>query len=208
MKKPLLIFISLFLTQFAFGQNEKSLVLETFENYKSSILENRGTALAELVSERTLEYYDIIIHHAIKSDSVIVDNLPYFDKFTVLFIRHFFPIEETIKMDSNAFLKYATENDFFGKESIIDLKIDDVKLQGSFAQGIMIRDGKQLPISYHFYKEDETWKIDLVSLTKMTTGYIIDFINSSDYTVNSFILTALSRHNGKEPKPTIWQPIN
>ncbi|WP_339706183.1 hypothetical protein [Algoriphagus aquimarinus] len=207
MKKPLLLVLTLFLTQFAFGQQEKDLVRESFENYKSAVLENRGSDAPNFLSSRTLSYYDGIIHHAIKSDSATIDDLPFFDKFTVLLIRHYIPKEEIVTMDAKTFLKYSVEKDLFGKESYINSKIGEVKISGKFAQGKLRVNNKESTISYDFYKEDGEWKFDLLSVMKLSTGYIMDFIDSSDYTINEFIFAALLRLDGKEPKPTIWQPI-
>jgi hypothetical protein len=206
MKKILLLFLTVFFIKCSYGQNEKDLVRQTYENYKSSILENRGADASELVSVRTLEYYDNMILHAISSDSITIANLPFYDAFSVLVMRHYLLKEELLKMDSKTFFIYIIENDFFEKEKIIDTKVGDVKINRNFALGKMILKDQELPLFLNFYKENDLWKFDLVSQIKTSTSYFTDYFKSSELTVNEFINEALFRLNGKEPSPSIWNP--
>lgn len=206
MKKNLLYIVTLFVVHFAFGQ-DKDQVIQTFNAYKSAILENKGTQASELISERTKDFYDLMIQHALESDSATVDDLPFFDKFTVLIMRHSIPKDQLLVMDSKGFFKYSVEHDYFEKESIIGAKMIEVTVEGNFAQCKMMLNNEEVPYPFNFYKENDKWQFDLISLMKVTTGYLVDFINSSDYTVNDLIFEALFRQNGKPPKPSIWQPM-
>lgn len=83
-------------------------------------------------------------------------------------------------MDPKAFLKHSVENDFFGKESIINSKIGEVKISGKYAQGRLKVNDKESTISYDFNKEEGELKFDLISVMKTSTSYIMDFLDSSD----------------------------
>jgi hypothetical protein len=60
-------------------------------------------------------------------------------------------------MDSKAFFNYSVEYQIFEKETIINAKIDSVKLQGEFAQAKMKFDGQEVTFA--------TWQIFLSTFT-------------------------------------------
>jgi len=188
------------------NQEEKS-VVESFETYKDAILNDKGEIAVSSVDSRTLSYYSNILNQTKEADSTKLNSLGVIDKFTVLTMRHKASKEEILSFNGKGVLEYAIKNGMVGKNSVANTTIGEVIIDGDFAKGQLVKNGQKAPFYFHFYKENNIWKIDITSLFSAGVMAFKKMIEDSGKNENDFFLYILEAMTGKKPSPEIWNPI-
>lgn len=208
--KQTLIALTLLLTWSVstFGQkSEEKLVRKSFDNYKSSILNDKGEEAVKYVDSRTIKYYSDILELVKTSDSSKVVTLSIHDKLMVFSIRHRISKEDVLSFDGKTLLVFAIKSGMVGKNSVANNAIGDITIDSSFAKGQFIANGNKAPFYFHFYKEEQLWKIDLTSLFPISTIAFKKMADDSGQNENEFLFSLLEMITGNKPNSQIWQPI-
>src|SRR5688572_748402 len=109
MKKIIALTLVLLLTGFsAIAQKkEEKAVRKAFEDYKTAILNDKGTEAVNYVDSRTLKYYGDIAELVRSADSAKIQTLTIFDKLMVLLIRVRATKEDILAFNGQSLLMYA-----------------------------------------------------------------------------------------------------
>lgn len=110
MKQYTFKLIILFLLFAGFSNAQKSeekAVRNSFDLYKSAILNDEGEKAINQVDSRTVAYYSNILDHVRNADSMKVETLSILDKLMVFSIRHRTSPEEIKSFDGRSLLVYA-----------------------------------------------------------------------------------------------------
>lgn len=209
MKRTLTV-LTLFvtLTYSLFGQkSEEKLVRTAFDNYKSSILNDKGEAAVTYVDSRTIKYYDDILNLVKNAAVEKIETLSILDKLMVFTIRHRTPKEDILSFDGRALLVYAIKSGMVGKNSVVNNSIGEVTVDGDFAKGKFLSNKRETPINFHFYKEDNQWRIDLTSVFPISTNALKKMADESGQNESEYIFSLLEMVTGKKPGQEIWQPF-
>jgi hypothetical protein len=209
MKKTVhLLILPLVLATFAYGQNqEEKLIRQTFDGYKSAILNDKGDEAVKYVDSRTIKYYGHIIELVKNADSTQVSSLSVMDKLMVFSIRHRTSREEILSFDGKALLVYAIKSGMVGKNGVAKNTIGKVVIDHEFAQGQFIVNGQESPLYFHFYKETGQWKLDLTSIFAASSMAIKNMVENSGQNENEYIFSILEALTGKKPGKEIWEKI-
>jgi hypothetical protein len=178
-----------------------------FASYRQAILEGKGSEAIKWTDSRTLSYYAQMLDFAFHADSLKVQDLSMIDKLMVFTVRHRIPKEEALVMKGTSFFVYAVDQGMIGKNSVVNITLGEVKVEGNFAQGEIISNGKKAPFYFHFNKENKEWKIDLTSIFPATNMGLKKVVADSGQSEADFILNMLEITTGRKPKPTIWKPL-
>jgi hypothetical protein len=142
-------------------KKEEKLVRESFNSYKTSILNDKGEKAVDFVDSKTISYYNEILETTKKADSLTVNSLGILDKLMVISIRYRTSKRDILSFNGKELLIYAIKEGMVGKNSVMNTEIGDVEIDGNFAKGQLISKGQKTPFYFHFYKESNIWKIDL-----------------------------------------------
>lgn len=204
--KCLITFI--FSVTFCYAQtDDKDLVLKSFDGYKNSILTDKGEEAVNFVDSRTMKYYDNILEKVKRADSVEVDALGLIDKITVLTYRLKASDEELSSFSGKDLFIFAIDNGMVGKSSIVNSTLGEVSISEDFASAEFIINGRVTSFSFHFYREDNIWRIDITNLFELGTFAFKKLIEDSGQEENEFILNVLELATGSKPSNKIWKPI-
>lgn len=204
----LLIYLCIFTVNLCLAQTpEQKLVKQSFDKYKAAILTDKGEEAVKYVDSRTVNYYSYILDLVKTADSTKVKGLSITDKLMVFSVRHRTPKEEISKFDGISLLQYAIKSGMVGKSSVANNAIGTVTITGKFAKAPLIANGQKTPLHFHFYKEDNQWKIDLTALFPYSNMVLKNMVNESGKSENEFIFYMLEMITGKEPGAEIWQPL-
>lgn len=204
-----IFFLFLFITNVCFSQTkEQKAVVQAFENYKSSILDDRGEEAVKYVDSRTIKYYGDMLELVKTADSAKVNSLSLLDKLMVFSIRHRTSKKDILSFDGKKLLIYAIKSGMVGKNSVQNNSIDEVTVENDFAKGQFINGTKKTPFYFHFYKEDQQWKIDLTSLFDVSNMAFSKVIEQSGQPENEYLFTLLEIVSGNAVGPEIWQKVN
>lgn len=182
-------------------------IKNTFINYKSAILNSDGSEAVKWVDKHTLDYYADMLDLSQNGDSSTVADLGVLDKLMVLSVRHRVLASELLAMDGNTLFIYAIDKGMVGKGSVMQFSLGEIKVEGSFAIGEIITNGKVMPFAFHFYKEDEQWKMDLTSIFSVSNMAIMKVVEESEMSETEWIVMALGLSTGKQPTNAIWKPL-
>lgn len=189
-------------------QSAEQLIKQSFANYKSGILNDKGAEAVEHVDSRTIRYYQDILESTKTADSTEVNDMSIMDKLMVFSIRHRTSREDILKFDGKQLLVYAIQEGMVGKNSVANNAIGDVELDDSFAKGQLVANGTPAPMYFHFYKEQGDWKIDLTSIFPIANQAFQKMADESGQAENDFLFMLLEMITGNKPTQTIWEPIN
>ncbi|MGH1383751.1 hypothetical protein [Kordia sp.] len=202
----LLIFVFV-LNSCSAQKKEEKLVLKSFENYKSAILNDKGEEAVKYVDSRTLKYYSEMLAKTKGADSLELNDLALMDKLMVLSIKHQATKSEILSLDAKGLLIYAIKKGMVGKNSVANNSIGYIEIDGNFAKGQCVVNGQKTPIYMHFYKEDDIWKIDLTSIFPPVVKAFKKIQEQSGLDVNEYLLSLLEMITGRKPGSEIWKKI-
>lgn len=207
--KILAILLLLITGQLTYGQkSEDKLVKKSFDNYKSAILNDNGEEAVKYVDNRTIKYYSDILELVKSADSSKIETLSILDKLMVFSIRHRTSKDDILSFEGKSLLVYAITSGMVGKNSVANASIGEVIIENDFAKGQFIANGQKAPFYFHFYKEEEQWKIDLTSIFPVSTMAFKKIVDESGENQNDYLFSLLEMITGKKPGIEIWQPIN
>ncbi len=199
----------LFTVQLTYAQkSQEKLVKKSFDNYKNSILNDKGEEAIKYIDSRTMKYYSDMLELVKTADSAKVESLSILDKLMVFSIRHRTSKNDILSFDSNSLLVYAIKSGMVGKSSVANNSIGEVLIENDFAKGQFIVNGQKAPFYVHFYKEEGLWKIDLTSLFTVSTNAFKAMVDVSGENQNDYLFSILEMLTGKKPGAEIWQPSN
>jgi len=187
--------------------SEELLVKQTFERYKSAILNNDGDAAYELVDKNTRDWYSITLDRVLTLDRDQIMKLGTLDKMQVIFLRHLISKDKLLQMTPEAMFKYAVDHGWVGKNSVSGIQVGKVDIQGKFATGVVRSNGQNSPLRFHFYKERGTWRIDLTELKKWSEAAFASQIEQSGETEMDYIFKLAQIVSGKPVQDSIWSPL-
>lgn len=202
----LLIFAFL-LNSCSASKKEEELVRKSFENYKTAILNNKGEEAVQYLDSRTTKYFSDILTKTKNADSTEVDNLDLMDKLMVFSIRHRATKSEILSFDGKSLLIYAINEGMVGKNSVANNTVGEVAIDGNFAKGQFIANGQKTPFYFHFYKEDDKWKLDLTSIFSIGTDTFKKMQKESGLNENEYLFSLLEMITGRKPGNEIWDQI-
>lgn len=209
MKKISFVLILLFTITFCFAQTkEENLVRESFNNYKSSILNDKGEEAVRFVDSRTVGYYSEILELVKNAESSQVATLSLLDKLMVFTIRHRASREDIMSFDGKGLLVYAINSGMVGKNSVSNNSVGEVTVNQHFAKGQFIANGQKAPFFFHFYKEDGQWKLDLTALFPVSGMALKKMVEDSGLSESEYIFSLLEVLTGRKPGQEIWRGIN
>jgi len=202
-----LLLIFAFVLNSCSAQKEEKLVRRSFENYKSTILNDKGEEAVHYVDSRTITYYSEILAKTKNADSIEVNNLGLMDKIMVFSIRHRATKSEILSFDGKGLLIYAIKEGMVRKNSVANNTVGDVEIDGTFAKGRFIANGQKTPFYFHFYKEKDVWKIDLTSIFTIGTAAFKKMQEESGLNENEYLFSLLEMLTGRKPDNEIWKKI-
>jgi len=207
-RKTIASFLLLFTLISCYAQkSEEKLVRKLFEDYKTSILNDRGEEAANYVDSRTIAYYAEMLEKAKHADSAEVNTLGILDKIMVFSIRHRASREEILSFDGRGLFIYAIEEGMVGKSSVANNTIGTIEVEGDFAKGQLVVNGKAAPYYFHFYKEEGSWRLNLTSFFPISELFFEKRQEDSGMPENDYIFMLLERLTGNKPGSEIWNRL-
>jgi len=194
-----------FLTIYCSGQNDEELVGQSFEAYKSAILNDKGEQAVKYVDSLTIAYYSKLLEIVKYGDSITVDALPILGKIIVLTVRAQVAKNKIISLDGKGLFVFAIKNGMISKSSVSTLTVGDVAVDSGFAKMQIVHNGKVSPLYLYFHKEQNQWKVDLTSLFPSFSPIMKKQVSESGKTENDFCIWTIESTTGIKTGPEIWK---
>jgi len=186
---------------------EEKAVRACFESYKEAISKEKGQLAVQYVDSRTIGYYSDILELVRHADSAAVQDLSVMDKLMVFSIRHRTAKEDILAFSGRDLLIYAIEEGMIGKDNLQSASIGNVVIMDQKAEGQFLHNGDPAPFSFHFYREDGSWKMDLTSIFPISNIAFESMVAESGEQEDVYLFSLLAILTGRAPGPEIWQPV-
>ncbi|MEQ8353706.1 MAG: hypothetical protein RH862_19675 [Leptospiraceae bacterium] len=183
-------------------------VMETFQTYKSAILDKNGELAYEQVDANTRKRYARTLDHALNLSAVKTRELPIVDMMEVLMARHMIEPETLQAMDGKGFFVHAVNEGWIDEQGVRGLEIEIQSVEGTKATTHVKKGEITAPIGFEFNLEDEKWKIDLTSILGMAEKQFQGIIDQSGMSTEELMFAVLMELSGQQPTATIWEPLN
>lgn len=207
MTRNIVGFIFLLFTSLSFAQTEEDAVKQTFKNYKSSILNDKGKEAVQFLATKTINYYGSLLKKVKEADSLSVNSMNLMDKIFVMRLRYGVSKAEIMSFDARSLVKYAIDEGMIDKNSVIGMELGDVLIDKSFARTELMVNGEKAPFYFHFYKEKGAWKLDLTAIFPIAIKALKQMVENSGQNENELFLELLKYLEPEGPKNNVWNPI-
>ena len=186
---------------------EVKMIQESFENYRSAILNRKGELAYTLVDINTKKYYEKTINMILHLSEIETKKLSLLNKVNVLMARHRIEPDVLTKMSGKSFFVYAVDNGWIGEESVSNLQIEVVEINDNFAKTHIVTEEGEAPFGFSFRREDGKWRIDLTSMFSISNVAFSKQAENMGVSENEFIFMILESISGKKVESKIWNPI-
>ena len=187
--------VVMFLTAFVFffiscnqiDENEEILqIQETFNKYKTALLNNNGQEAIKYLNTQTLEYYSTLLSNIIFKSKREIEQLPLFDQYSIYFIKAYIGKGKILSFQNDEANLYI----FLINSGLIDIvslekqSIENIKIDNYLAKANILINGSQTSMKYYFSKEDGQWKIDASPLLSIIKDEFSKKINNFKDTID------------------------
>src|SRR5687767_4748366 len=176
---------------------ESKNVLDTFESYRSALLEQDGVSAAENVTKATIEMYQEHRDLAVSGSEKTVKELSMINRMQVLLIRHRIDPKLLKEMDGRAVFVHAVNQNWIGKNSVLRLNLQDVVVRGTRASAKATLDGQASADRFHFVKEQDKWKVDLARVFQGSDQVLQRQARQKGMEENEFLFSVITSVSGR-----------
>ncbi len=195
------------MTRRPFENLDQQIVRENFNAYKYALLNDLGREASELVSARTLAYYDEILALALHGSESQIKALPAFDKLVVLTIRHNIPGSKLTTLSAREVFAYGIREEWISKNKIAPFGLGEIGVYGSYATANVVRGDQNTDRYLEFRKENDIWRINLLPLIEESKLAFTTNVARSQQDENTIIVSMLETMSGNKVDKNIWQPV-
>lgn len=209
---PILLMLTLSgcMLQLAKHQDEsvdQQVVRESFNAYKYALLNDLGGDASDLVSARTIHYYEQLLELALMGDEKRVKALPGFDRLVVLSMRHSIPAEDLVAITAKELFAYGVQEEWVSKQTIAPFELGQIGVFGNYATANITRGETGTDRYLEFRKENGIWRLNLTPLideSKQQFSLQLSRIQGDD---NQSIVELIESMSGTKVDKSIWSPI-
>ena len=185
-------------------------VRQLFTRYKTALIQGDGQLASELVDADTLSFFEEIKTLALDGDEASIRERAFVDRLLIVTMRHELPTEILQSMGLENLLQHAVASGWIGKQSIAQLGIGEVAVDGDSATGVAITVGlpppeDAEPLLYRFVQEDGTWKFRFHSLVDGINGLIAQFTAQMGTDEDDLIFLLVEQLSGRQVLPEVWE---
>lgn len=189
----------------AAASDDAAPVKAAFKTYQSALLKQDGAAAAAIVDRGTVDYYQRTRDLAVSGKPDHVKKLPVLDKLIVLRMRLQVPLAQLKAMDGKRALAFGVTQGWIGSE-VAKAEAGAIEITGDRASLTFVVGGKPTPVKLGLRREAGGWRVDLVSLFRLSDAVIRKRQEDSGKSEDDFIFALLEQLAGKPVPPTIWNP--
>jgi hypothetical protein len=185
--------------------DDDAAAVRSVEAYQAALVKRDGPAAAALVDRGTVDYYQRMRDLAVSGPAHMIKPLGLLDKLMVIRMRHQIPLAKLKVMDGRTALAFAVTQGWVG-DDVAKVEAGAVAITGARASVSFVVGGQPTPIKLGLWRENTGWRIDLVSLFRMSEAVFRQQQQTSGKSEDDFVLMLVRRLSHKPVRATIWNP--
>ncbi|MGB1242058.1 MAG: hypothetical protein ACPG49_06035 [Chitinophagales bacterium] len=186
-------------------------VEESYQKYKTAILESNGKNALESIDQNSTDHYKKLLDWALTGSKNEVESLDPVDMFMVLSIRQRIDKNELKKMNGKDLLIYTIENEWTNKGTVSKTELGDVQKRGeNIARAPMSVNKANTNTFVEFTRVEKgaEWKMNLISLSQNVNEQLIRMAGDRDKSESELVIDMIKQITQSEVSEDIWNPIN
>jgi hypothetical protein len=204
------LFLSLFIfisfSSLLYATDEQD-IEKCFNRYKEALATGDGDSAARLVSAKTIVTYQEYKKNALSASSMETKKLSPINKLMVLLIRAQMPVEELERTSGSGVFSYAVKSGWVSKNLVVNSTINNIVISENTATSFLNTEGRPPLKGFTFLKENNLWKLDLVTIILKTEEAYKGLIAKQNTTEDQFIFTLVEGLTHKKLTDDIWRPL-
>lgn len=185
---------------------DETAIRGTFKSYIESLQARDGERAAGLVTGATLDHYDQLRIHALRSNEEMLGAHRMIDRMSVYLIRAEWDREDLEQMSGRDIFQSAVDLGWVGDE-LSALELDTVETNGERARTTIIANGQPAPFGFAFLLEEAVWKIDLSSFFDIAEIAISASLEQSGVTEDQLLSIILSQYGYGSELQQVRRPL-
>lgn len=181
-------------------------ILKAFNGYKEGVVAADGVETEKYINQKTKEHYIRMFEMSITADSAEVAQESLMNKLFILSSRAKISKEVLLQLKPEEFFGFALENGLIGRETVNNLDLGVIEVDGKTGKGELISNGNNTGFHFTFDKEDGDWKIDLTEMLKVSESAMKTLMEYRRMSEADFIKETFATAPGN-PGNEIWHPL-
>lgn len=182
-------------------------ILNIFTSYKEAIRQGNGIKALACVDSNTINYFSRMLNEALDASAEDLEEKPFVDKFLIVSLRHHSGKRELSSFDGKTALVWAVDSGMIGVETVRQMSIGKISINGNLAKGQYVHKGIPLPLYYLFIKEGSNWKLDLTSMFNISGKLALQIAKNQNLSEKELIFFILEMLSGNKVNPNTWHNI-
>lgn len=196
--------------------DDAAAVRDLFTRYQAALLAGDGATATRLVDAETFAYFEEIKHLALSGDEDTVRKRPFVDRLLIVTMRHELPLAELQEMDLEGLLRHAIDAGWIGKQSIAQLGIGEITVEGEEATAVAVTPGQASAaasgvdpllseaLRYRFVRENGEWRFGFRSLVESINQMIAQLTSQMGTDQDGLIFVLVEQLSGRKVLPDVW----
>lgn len=198
------------LTFFACGDSPTDAVDDLFEGYKVAIQQGQYDQAANMLDEKTIEYYNRVTQLALETERKELGEVNFFSKLMALALRQSFSKKEMKDLKGEEVFAFMAKNHLNPMDSIGQYTIAKTVMQSGLDKAVsrMYKSGALTDTYLKFNKIDEVWKMNFASVMNDDNALNTSIELTGVRDENKRALKIVEAISDKRIKRNIWIPAN
>lgn len=177
-----------------------------FKGYLDALAAKDGAAVAAVVTDGTLSYYERMRIAALEAPAKDVRALGVMDQIMVIILRAKVEPRDLRRWNATELLSETVRRGFMGASIDARVSLGKVAVRGPAALAKVSLSGKTLPFVWHFQRERGAWKNDLVPFIKFSESALRKQLQTTGTNVTEYVHAVAEGGAGRQLPPRIWEP--
>jgi hypothetical protein len=187
--------------------DEAPAVRAAFETYKKAALAKDGATGVSVLASPILGLYEESRKLALTASEQELSGLQLYKQVTVYMLRGEIDAATLRTATPKDLVKTALDKGLVGEQSITNLSLGEVAVNGDTASAAVLSGGKPAPFKFRFVREDGTWKIDLQPLLELTEPALQEVAKQKNLTPGQLIDQMLAAKYGPAKAAQLRKPV-
>jgi hypothetical protein len=182
-------------------------IIATFDNYRNALLNTDSDRAYQAIDSNTKKYYQDILKTVLSGKAEQVKQMSFLDKVFIIRSRHQIPFEELTAFNEETYFKYAVEKGWIDKNSVAEIELADIVIEGDRATTKIKKNGQIAPFGFTFRRENNQWKLDFTSIFPVSQTAFQQAIEESGMSEDEFVFYLVETVSNSKVNDSVWNPI-
>ncbi|MFS8097284.1 hypothetical protein LFM09_09085 [Lentzea alba] len=187
--------------------DEAPAIKTAFETYVEAALSKDGATGVSLVASPIMGLYEEARKLALTGTEEQLSGLQFHKRFVVYLLRGEIDPATLRSASAKDIVKIALDKGLVAEQSISNLSLGEIEVNGETAQAEVLSSGKKAPWKFRFVREDGAWKIDLQPLLELAEPAMLDLAKQRNLTVDELLEQLLVAKYGPAKAAELRKPL-